>query len=95
MGSDVFRFHTERNRLLVAARNAPLRLVALTLLAETRHCVRVNLALLVKASIFPAVTGVVDPIGDGMFFVALLYGGAALPLAMIPLMRGRRAARPG
>ena len=48
VGSDVFRFHTERNRLLVTARNAPLRLVALTLLAETRHCVRVNLALLVK-----------------------------------------------
>ena len=48
VGSDVFRFHTERNRLLVTARNAPIHLVLLTGLAEVRHCVRVNLALLVK-----------------------------------------------
>lgn len=52
-----------------------------------------NLALLVKASLFPAVAGVVDPIGDGMFFVALMYGGAALPLSMIPIYQGRRANR--
>ena len=52
-----------------------------------------NLALLVKASLFPAVTGIPDPIGDGMFYVALLYGAAALPLSMIPLYQGRRAAR--
>lgn len=52
-----------------------------------------NLALLVKASLFPAVTGVSDPIGDGMFFVALLYGGVALPLSIVPLIQGRRADR--
>lgn len=48
VGSPVFRYHTERNRLLVAARNAPFRVVALGLAGELRHCVRVNLALLVK-----------------------------------------------
>lgn len=48
VGSSVFRYHTERNRLLVAARNAPLRVIALALAGEIRHCVRVNLALLVK-----------------------------------------------
>lgn len=48
VGSSVFRYHTERNRLLVSARNAPLRIVALALAGEIRHCVRVNLALLVK-----------------------------------------------
>lgn len=52
-----------------------------------------NLALLVKASLFPAVAGVPDPIGDGMFFCALLYGGVALPLATIPLVEGRRSDR--
>ena len=52
-----------------------------------------NLAVMVKASLFPAVTGVLDPVGDGVFFVALLYGGVALPVAMIPLFLGRRAAR--
>jgi len=48
VGSPMFRYHTERNRVLVAARNAPLRVVALALAGEIRHCVRVNLALLVK-----------------------------------------------
>ncbi len=48
VGSPVFRFHTDRNRILVAARNAPMRVFALALAAELRHCVRVNLALLVK-----------------------------------------------
>jgi GT2 family glycosyltransferase len=48
VGSEVFRFHTERNRLLVTARNAPLKVLALALAAEIRHCTKVNLALLVK-----------------------------------------------
>ncbi len=53
-----------------------------------------NLALLVKASMFPAVAGVEDPVGDQVFFVALLYGGAALPVAIPPLVRNARRARP-
>ena len=52
-----------------------------------------NLALLVKASLFPASSGTRDPIGDGMFFAALLYGGAALPLSLIPVALGRSADR--
>jgi GT2 family glycosyltransferase len=48
VGSPMFRYHTERNRLLVAARNAPVRVTALALAGEIRHCARVNLALLVK-----------------------------------------------
>jgi BASS family bile acid:Na+ symporter len=51
-----------------------------------------NLGLLIKASVLPARPGVADPVGDGMFFVALLYGGVALGVAMIPLAWGR--ARP-
>jgi BASS family bile acid:Na+ symporter len=54
-----------------------------------------NLALMVKASLFPAVAGVADPVGDGMFFVALLYGGVALPLSILTVMVGRRSARGG
>ncbi len=50
-----------------------------------------NLAILVKASLFPAVAGVADPIGDGMFFVALLYGGLALPVAVVPVLIHRRS----
>lgn len=53
-----------------------------------------NLALLVKASLFPAVVGVPDPIGDGMFFMALAYGGAALLVAAPLVVRERRALVP-
>ena len=37
-----------------------------------------NLGLLIKASMFPAVAGVSDPIGDAILFTVLIYGGAAL-----------------
>ncbi len=43
-----------------------------------------NLALLVQTSLFPGGTG--GAIADGMFFVALLYGGVALPVACLPLV---------
>lgn len=49
-----------------------------------------NLALMVKASLFPAVAGVIDPIGDAMFFVALLYGAVAMPVSLIQVFLGRR-----
>jgi len=52
-----------------------------------------NLAILVKASLFPAAVGVVDPIGDGMFFVALLYGGVALLVAGPHVVLHRRRFR--
>jgi BASS family bile acid:Na+ symporter len=48
-----------------------------------------NLALLIKASMFPAVAGVADPVADGVLFVALLYGGVALPVALPLLAIGR------
>lgn len=48
-----------------------------------------NLALLLKASLFPATPGVADPLADGVLLSALLYGGAAAPLA-IPLVFAHR-----
>lgn len=54
-----------------------------------------NLALLVKASILPALPGVADPIADGAFFVALLYGGVALLVALPPILLQRRRAAAG
>ena len=38
----------------------------------------INLALLIKASVFPAIAGVDDPIANQVFFAVLLYGGAQL-----------------
>jgi BASS family bile acid:Na+ symporter len=37
-----------------------------------------NLGLLIKASMFPAVVGATDPIGDAILFTVLIYGGLAL-----------------
>ena len=37
-----------------------------------------NLGLLIKASLFPALVGVADPVGDNVLFTVLVYGGAAL-----------------
>ena len=40
-----------------------------------------NLGLLIKASLFPAVVGVPDPIGDVVLFTVLMYGGMVFPVA--------------
>ncbi|MDJ0789388.1 MAG: bile acid:sodium symporter [Myxococcota bacterium] len=49
-----------------------------------------NLALLIKASVFPARAGEADPIGDGMLFASLLYGAFALLAAIPPVLWHRR-----
>lgn len=49
-----------------------------------------NLALLIKASLLPVTAGVADPVADGAFFVALLYGGFALPVALPACIANRR-----
>ena len=50
-----------------------------------------NLGLLIKASLFPAVVGVADPVGDMVLFTVLLYGGLAIPLsAALIYIHGRK-----
>lgn len=49
-----------------------------------------SLAIAVKAMVFPAQPGVLDPIGDGVLFVALLYGGVSLFMTLIPVVIHRR-----
>ena len=44
-----------------------------------------NLGLLIKASMFPAVVGVADPVGDLVLLTVLLYGGFALPLGLLQI----------
>ncbi len=53
-----------------------------------------SLAILIKASVFPAVPGVADPFADQIFFVALLYAGFALLVSLPPLLIHRRMAAP-
>jgi GT2 family glycosyltransferase len=47
VGSDVFRFHTERNRLLVLAKNAPMWLAARAGLGEVKRTLVLNVRHLV------------------------------------------------
>jgi len=52
-----------------------------------------SLAILIKASVFPAVPGVPDPFADQVLFVAFLYGGVAFWVVLPPLLRHRRNSR--
>lgn len=49
-----------------------------------------NLALMLKAALFPAVPGVADPFGDGVLYIALMYGGLALPIVTPLVVFNRR-----
>lgn len=45
----------------------------------------VNLAILIKASLFPAVAGQLDPVGDNILFTALQYGGFSMVTGLLLL----------
>lgn len=52
-----------------------------------------NLAVLLKAALFPAVSGRNDPLADGVLFAALFYGGAALAVLAPSIVWRRRSPR--
>ena len=52
----------------------------------------INLAFMLKASLFPAVVGQPDPIGDMVLLTLLLYGLLQMALAVVLIVRGRRVA---
>ncbi len=52
----------------------------------------VNLGFMLKASLFPAVVGQPDPIGDMVLFTLLLYGLLQMLIAVVLIVRGRRIA---
>lgn len=53
----------------------------------------INLGFMLKASLFPAVIGQPDPIGDMVLFTLLLYGTLQLLIAVGLIMRGKRGAK--
>ena len=53
----------------------------------------ISLAIAVKATVFPAQPGVLDPIGDAVLFVALLYGGISMFMTLVPVIIHRRMRR--
>lgn len=50
----------------------------------------ISLALLVKASLWPAQAGVSDPFADQVFFAVLVYGSVAGLVSLVPLLIHRR-----
>jgi bile acid:Na+ symporter, BASS family len=44
-----------------------------------------NLAVAIKATLFPATVGQLDPIGDAVLFCVLLYGGSGMLISMAPM----------
>ncbi|MEM7359096.1 MAG: bile acid:sodium symporter family protein [Pseudomonadota bacterium] len=54
----------------------------------------VNLGVLIKASMFPAVAGMADPIGDTVLFTVLLYGAVQMLIAAVLIMARRRGHQP-
>lgn len=90
VGSAVFRFHTERNRLLVTARNAPVSDVLVALAGEARHCVRVNLALLVKRPLTLRMPSTPEPRHRRAVLGGVLRG---LPAALADRRRDDRLSR--
>lgn len=62
--------------------------LTLTIVATFRN---ISLAIAVKATVFPAKPGVLDPIGDAVLFVALLYAGVSMfmMLTLVGVQRWR------
>jgi bile acid:Na+ symporter, BASS family len=54
--------------------------LTLTIVATFRN---ISLAIAVKATVFPARPGVLDPIGDAVLFVALLYAGVSMFMMLV------------
>ena len=87
----MFAWISYRLVLLVsrALKLPPADAAAASLTVLLRNC---NLAVLLKASLFPA-TGASDALAQGVLFSALFYGGASLVLALVAMPLLRRAAR--
>lgn len=53
----------------------------------------VNLGVLIKASMFPAVAGAINAIGDMVLFTVLLYGGVQMLIAAVLIAVRRRSSK--
>ena len=54
----------------------------------------ISLAVAIKAIVFPAVQGELDPVGDAALFAIMLYGGISLFMTLIPVALHRRKTAP-
>jgi BASS family bile acid:Na+ symporter len=52
----------------------------------------ISLAVAIKAIIFPAQAGIIDPVADAVFFTVLLYGGVSLFMSLLAMFYHRYTA---
>jgi BASS family bile acid:Na+ symporter len=52
----------------------------------------VSLAVAVKAVVFPATAGELDPVGDAVLFAIMFFGGVSMVLSFLPVFIHRRIA---
>jgi len=64
----------------------------LALMIKTNYR-NISLAIAIKSVLFPSVAGQLDPIGDGVFFTILLYGGISLVTSVLVMLWHRHLHR--
>lgn len=78
VGSDVFRYYTERNRLLVAMAHAPARTVLGACVLEVRHAARVHISHLVLRPLRLQMPARIEPRHRRRVLVGVLRGAPAM-----------------
>lgn len=53
----------------------------------------ISLAIAIKSVLFPSLAGQLDPVGDGVFFTILLYGGISLLTSVLVMLLHRLSLR--
>ncbi len=89
----IFAFVTQASGVVVSRLAGLTSADGLALVVEATFR-NVSLAVAIKAIVFPAQAGVLDPVGDAVLFVAMLYGGISMFLTLVPVIAHRRFAKP-
>ncbi len=89
----IFAFVTQASGFLVSRVAGLTSADGLALVVEATFR-NVSLAVAIKAIVFPAEAGVLDPVGDAVLFVAMLYGGISMFLTLVPVIAHRRLTKP-
>lgn len=79
---------------LVACRFAGMKAAGILAVIVEVGFRNLSLAVAVKAIVFPAQAGVLDPIGDAVLFTVLLYGGVSIFMCVVPVIFNRRITPP-
>jgi len=85
---------TIQGSALLACRVAGMKAAGILAIVVEVGFRNLSLAVAVKAIVFPAQAGVLDPIGDAVLFTVLLYGGVSMFMSVVPVIINRRIIPP-